>query len=150
MREPRAARRPEREPIDPTPIGSGLDPMGPTPPNRSWRDEVIGASGLNVLAGIWLIIAPFVLGFTAHTHSEWNTIIVGILVATIAAIRIWGGRGASWLSWINAGLALWLIVSPWIYGNSDVSAILWNDIIVGVVVLVLSAWSALAQETLAR
>ena len=53
-------------------------------------------------------------------------------------------------SFVAASSDSWLIVSPWIYGNSDVSAILWNDIIVGVVVLVLSAWSALAQETLAR
>ena len=127
-----------------------METRTPLDPRDNRMGQVVVASGINLILGLWLIIAPFVLGFTAHTHSEWNTIIVGILVATIAAIRIWGGRGASWLSWINAGLALWLIVSPWIYGNSDVSAILWNDIIVGVVVLVLSAWSALAQETLAR
>ena len=127
-----------------------METRTPLDPRDNRMGQVVVASGINLILGLWLIIAPFVLGFTAHTHSEWNTIIVGILVATIAAIRIWGGRGASWLSWINAGLALWLIVSPWIYGNSDISAILWNDIIVGVVVLVLSAWSALAQETLAR
>lgn len=127
-----------------------METRTPLDPRDNRMGQVVVASGINLILGLWLIIAPFVLGFTVHTHSEWNTIIVGILVATIAAIRIWGGRGASWLSWINAGLALWLIVSPWIYGNSDISAILWNDIIVGVVVLVLSAWSALAQETLAR
>ena len=127
-----------------------METRTPLDPRDNRMGQVVVASVINLILGLWLIIAPFVLGFTAHTHSEWNTIIVGILVATIAAIRIWGGRGASWLSWINAGLALWLIVSPWIYGNSDISAILWNDIIVGVVVLVLSAWSALAQETLAR
>ena len=127
-----------------------METRTPLDPRDNRMGQVVVASGINLILGLWLIIAPFVLGFTVHTHSEWNTIIVGILVATIAAIRIWGGRGASWLSWINAGLALWLIVSPWIYGNSDVSAIMWNDIIVGVVVLVLSAWSALAQETLAR
>jgi hypothetical protein len=30
---------------------------------RGWRGDVAAASGLNVLAGIWLIIAPFVLGY---------------------------------------------------------------------------------------
>ncbi|HET7035272.1 MAG TPA: SPW repeat protein [Thermomicrobiaceae bacterium] len=127
-----------------------METRTPLGPRADRMRQMVVASGINLILGLWLIIAPFVLGFSGQTHSEWNSVIIGILVATIAAIRIWGGRGASWLSWINAGLALWLIVSPWIYGNSDVTAILWNDIIVGAVILVLSVWSALAQETLSR
>jgi hypothetical protein len=112
--------------------------------------QVVLASGINLILGLWLIIAPFVLGCTSYRHSEWNSIVVGVIVAALAAIRIWGGRSASWLSWIIAALGLWMIVSPWIYSNSDVNAILWNDIIVGVIILVLGAWSALASEMFAR
>jgi hypothetical protein len=123
-----------------TPAGLPTDRMG----------QVVVASGINLILGLWLIIAPFVLGFSGYRHSEWNCIVVGVIVATLAAIRIWGGRAASWLSWINAALGLWLIVSPWIYNNSNVNAILWNDIIVGAIIVVLGAWSALATEMLAR
>lgn len=35
---------------------------------------------INLLIGVWLIIAPFVLGFTGHTGAMWNHIVVGIIV----------------------------------------------------------------------
>lgn len=41
---------------------------------------------INLVFGVWLIIAPFVLGFTDHTGSMWNHIIVGVI---IGADAIW-------------------------------------------------------------
>ena len=115
---------------------------------RGNMGQVVIASGINLILGLWLIIAPFVLGFAAANRgSEWNNIAVGMIVAIIAAIRIWGGRSAGWLSWVNVALGLWLIISPWIYGNSGVASILWDDIIVGAIIVVLGAWSALATES---
>ncbi|GMQ75207.1 MAG: SPW repeat protein [Gammaproteobacteria bacterium] len=35
---------------------------------------------LNLAIGIWLIIAPFTLGFTDQTAVTWNQIIVGLIV----------------------------------------------------------------------
>lgn len=46
-------------------------------PSQQW------ASFLNGVAGIWLIIAPFIIGFQ-HSVSYWNSIIVGIIIAWIA------------------------------------------------------------------
>lgn len=58
-------------------------------PSQQW------ASFLNGVAGIWLIIAPFIIGFQ-HSVAYWNSIIVGIIVAWIAfsnsAIRYGGHR----------------------------------------------------------
>lgn len=36
-----------------------------------------------VLAGIWLIIAPFVLGYSETSASLWNDIILGIVIAVV-------------------------------------------------------------------
>jgi len=35
----------------------------------------------NLILGLWLIIAPFVLSFTTLTGPTWNQIIVGILIS---------------------------------------------------------------------
>ncbi len=35
---------------------------------------------VNLFVGIWLILAPFVLGFTDQPGPMWNQIIVGLLV----------------------------------------------------------------------
>ena len=42
-----------------------------------------GWSWINALLGIWLIISPFVLGFT-HGSVLWNNVILGIIVAALA------------------------------------------------------------------
>jgi hypothetical protein len=39
----------------------------------------------NLIFGVWLIIAPFVLGFTPDATATINSIVVGILVAVFSA-----------------------------------------------------------------
>ncbi len=41
---------------------------------------------LNVILGIWLIVAPFVMGYAGIVAGLWNAVIVGTLVA---ALSLW-------------------------------------------------------------
>lgn len=102
------------------------------------------ASGINLVLGIWLILAPFILRYVVSS-SVANDVTVGIIIAILAAIRIFGAYGAAWVSWLNAALGLWLIIAPFVllYGSS---AALWNDIIIGIIVLCLGVWSAMASR----
>jgi len=43
-------------------------------------------SGLNFLAGIWFIIAPFVLAST--TPVKWNQVVLGIIVAGLVTLEL--------------------------------------------------------------
>jgi hypothetical protein len=74
----------------------------------------------------------------------WNDVIVGIIIALIAAGKLFRDRTIQLLSWINVVLGLWLIVSPFIFGNAGNTRVLYNEIIVGIVVVILAAWSALS------
>src|ERR1051326_7079732 len=53
---------------------------------RASGDERACWSWSNVVLGIWLIISPFVLGFSV-TGAVWHNIIFGIIVATLAWAR---------------------------------------------------------------
>jgi hypothetical protein len=118
------------------------------PPHRSdWRSEVAGASGLNIIAGIWLIISPWVLGFQSG-DSYWNPIVFGAIVGVLALIKGAGAYEESWLSWINALIGIWLFVSGWWLASSGQAQ--WNDWILGVVVFVLAVVSATASESRPR
>jgi hypothetical protein len=44
---------------------------------------------INLVLGIWVAISAWVVGFTSHATMAWVSTIVGILVAIIAAVRIW-------------------------------------------------------------
>ncbi len=40
---------------------------------------------INAVLGLWLIIAPFVLTYSSVASAMWNDIIVGVIVAILAA-----------------------------------------------------------------
>lgn len=114
------------------------------------RDPMMGqlrtASGLNVLAGIWLIIAAWILGYAGHHTPQWNDVVLGVIVGILALIRFLGAWRASVLSWINVILGIWLIISPWVLGYSDIHAAAWNNVIVGIAVILLGWWSAMTTQ----
>jgi hypothetical protein len=108
-----------------------------------WRSTVATVSGLNVLAGIWLIIAPFVLGYGGG-DPYWNDIVFGAITAVIAFVRFAGAYRASWLSWVNALIGVWIFVSAFWLDNTGTAGI--NDIILGAIVFVLAIASATATD----
>ena len=113
---------------------------------QRYRRQIITASGIDVLVGIWLAAAPFVLSYGERAAS-WNSVLVGGIVATLAATRVLGAYRAAFLSWINVGLGIWLIISPWLLGGGgdDGGAIFWNNVIGGIVVATCASWSALSS-----
>src|SRR5437868_10961080 len=113
--------------------------------NLTKRSDDAGppTSTLNVLAGIWLIVSPWVLGFAGLGIPFWDTLLVGVAVAGLALIRL-RTPGATGLSWINVFVAIWLIISPFVLGFTIASAAMSNAIFLGILV---SMFSALALAT---
>jgi hypothetical protein len=108
------------------------------------------ASFLNMLAGAWLIISPFVLDFRLVPVPMWNTLIAGVIVAASAAARAYLPHRAVGLSWLDVVLGIWLIVSPFALGYTRISAAMGNAIILGVVVALLGLWSAVMTPPVSR
>lgn len=144
--------------------------MNATYPNGTYSVAAVrGASGLNIILGIWLIISPWVLGYSGLPWPLWNNIICGILIALLAAARVWSPGTGPGVSWINALIGVWLIVCSFIWAYGPAAAVPpaatgaaapamapvaqaainahWNDIVVGAIVLILGAWSAMAGRT---
>jgi hypothetical protein len=101
-------------------------------------------SGLVALAGLWEVLSPFILGYSATLAALWNAIIAGVVLIILGvwtALNEEPGLDKT-LEWVNAVVGVWLVVSPFALGYSAVAAAVWNDIIVGAVVIVLAAWAA--------
>jgi hypothetical protein len=103
-------------------------------------------STLNVLAGIWLIISTWVVASAGMQAVRWDTLLVGIAVLVLAAIRL-GTRGTTGLSWINFLLGIWLILSPFVLGFTAAAGAMTNAIILGILVAIFGLWAALATQT---
>lgn len=107
----------------------------------------MSASGLNVLAGLWLIIAPFVLGY-GNGDPYWNDIVSGAIVAVFAFARVAGAHRASWLSYLNMLIGAWIFASAFWLDSTGRAA--WNDVILGVIVFVLALATASASDEAKR
>lgn len=103
-------------------------------------DQIRIASGLNCLVGLYVLVSAWIGG--ANSGNQLNGIILGAVVSILAATRFFSGMGP-WASWINAIVGALFIISPWVYGYAG-EAWMWNSIVVGIVMVVLGVWSALA------
>jgi SPW repeat len=108
------------------------------------RGQVNLDSGTNLLAGLWLVVAPFVLNYSGVANAVWDDVVIGIVVATLAAVRVSGAYRQAWMSWTNATLGAWLIVAPWALSYSATHSAAANDVIVGAIVLTFGTFSATA------
>lgn len=105
------------------------------------------ASGLNVVLGIWLVIAPLVIYF-ASPAALWNEVIVGVILFGLALSRTSALR-ITWPSWVNLVLGAWLILAPFVLGGNNTSAI-WAQVVSGIVIGILALWSLLATRSALR
>lgn len=100
----------------------------------AWEDWV------NVFLGAWIFVIPWSVSHSlpnlAMSGAMWNFWIVGAVVVISAALALSDIK--PWEEWTNLTAGVWLILSPWILGYANQSGLLWNSVIVGLAVSVLS------------
>lgn len=104
--------------------------------------QLYGPIAMHIIAGTWLILSPFVLGFSAFGAPTWNAIVVGALLAISAAGAWIQPQTQGRLAWMSFVTGIWLVFSPFVLGYAALSTPLWNSVATGVLVLVLAAGSA--------
>jgi hypothetical protein len=96
-------------------------------------------SAINFLVGLWLAVSPYVLHY-ATSQAKWQQTVIGALIAIFAAVRFFAPQ-ERWASWLNVIGAAWLVIAPYVTGYRS-SAAYWNEVVFGIVVLVLALWNA--------
>jgi hypothetical protein len=139
--------RPERAHVDDA-VEEGVPEGAPAPTpeptvRHDWRLDVVGASGVNVLVGLWLIVSPVVLDYSPADHA-WNPMVFGAIVALIAFVRVFGAHREAWLSLINMLIGGWVFASGFLL--AETSQARWNSWVFGAAVVVLALISATASE----
>lgn len=81
---------------------------------------------LSCLAGIWLIIAPFVLDYET-TRATVNSVIVGVLAIIVSALAAMTYSTIPNVA--HAVVGIWMIVAPWAlsYGDAGERVDAWNS-----------------------
>jgi hypothetical protein len=103
--------------------------------------QVRTADSLNILTGIWLIIAPALIGF-GSTGMKWSTIITGLVIGILEATQEVTLR-TTWQSWISMVAGLWAIVAPFVFSGTTTGAA-WASVVGGILAIIFGAWSVSA------
>ena len=100
-------------------------------------------SGVIALGGVWLVVAPFL--FEMFAANFWNDILVGLALVALGGYNYYRRSneelGSTAAAALAALLGLWLVVAPFVFGVTSVVGF-WSDIIVGLLALLLGAYSA--------
>lgn len=102
------------------------------------------ASWINVILGIWLIIAPWVLGFAGSSpDAVWNSVIFGIAVLILAILGATTASAAP--CWWNIVLGIWLIISPYVLRFDGMPRAEPNTMAFGVIIGILALIAGLSK-----
>lgn len=114
------------------------------------RNELTAINGLNVLLGLLLFVAPWMIGFQALPDAvSWNAWISGLVLAVLALAAI--AALQEWEEWISLVVGVWIAISPWILGFAGSNDVLWTHLGIGLVAVVLAGvelWLTLRTPTL--
>jgi hypothetical protein len=105
---------------------------------KHWQDPV------SALLGVWLIVAPWLLGFQSDSTVMSNHVVVGIALTAVALGAVFLPQ--AWEEWTEVALGVWLAVSPWVLKFTTLEAARTNAVLVGVAVLVLALWVLLSDK----
>lgn len=98
-----------------------------------------GARYVNIVLGSWLFLSAFL--WTHYDASFTNTWMLGVLITAVAL----GALAAPALRWLNTALGAWLIFST-LFAWPATMGTVWNNVIVGIIVLMLSFIDRRAQR----
>jgi len=96
-------------------------------------------SATSALLGLWLILAPSVLGIPSGPFA-WSGAISGVLIVISSIIRF-RSRHTPALSWSNAIVGAWVVMSPWVFTYLTADFRTWSYVLVGGVVAVIAILS---------
>jgi hypothetical protein len=103
-------------------------------------------SAVVLLAGLWLLASPWILGEVPNVQPGVLSVVVsGLLIALLAAGNLWatvGSRGSRVLGWIIAALGAWVTAAPFVFGYAGNTPWTWSSVISGVIVAALGVVDA--------
>ncbi|MEU4464186.1 SPW repeat protein [Streptomyces sp. NPDC024017] len=100
--------------------------------------DVALVDGPVFLLGLYCAASPWIVHYTTSqpalvAHNLIMGIAIGLLALgfTRAPERMYG------LSWAMCALGVWLVISPWVVGESPDAGVVWNNIIIGALAVIL-------------
>jgi len=94
---------------------------------------------INILLGAWLIVAPFILGYSGSPAESAVDIAVGVVIISCSWWILAAMRGRVGASAIQILGGLWLMAAPFYFHYVKMSRVFANDLIAGLLIAIVGA-----------
>ncbi|WP_328869162.1 SPW repeat protein [Streptomyces sp. NBC_00287] len=95
------------------------------------------------LLGLYCAVSPWILHYTtSQPDLVPHNLVIGIAIGLLALGFTRAPERMYGLSWAFCGLGVWMIVSPWIVGDSPDAGVVLNNIIIGGLAVILGLMCA--------
>jgi len=108
---------------------------------KHWQDPV------NAMVGVWLVLSPWILGFSNVVVAAASTAAVGVLLvaSSVGAMQF----AQAWEEWLDVILGVALMLLPAVFGFDGVFPALQNALVSGALVTFLALWVLASDDVLA-
>lgn len=94
--------------------------------------------GLTLMAGLYVAMSPWIVGFDTMSTLRVNDLITGLAVALLALGFASAFGRTHGMAWTTPLLGVWVIVAPWVIsGVTTSTGIILSNVISGAVVVLL-------------
>lgn len=99
---------------------------------------------ITLLVGALLVITPFMIAVVAPDGTSTlpllaNFVACGVAAIVLAFVTLFAFR--QWEEWLEIGLGLWLIASPWVLGFTYANPAIWAAVLGGAVIVAMGVWT---------
>ncbi|HVX28841.1 MAG TPA: SPW repeat protein [Nitrolancea sp.] len=100
---------------------------------------------ISLILGLWLILGSFIGGF-GSIASKTSDVILGFFLAFLSIQVSIPTEDTRWMFLMNGLIGITAIAAPWIFDYSDIGTATTNNIIVGILIVLVSAWGYLTAQ----
>ena len=94
---------------------------------------------LGIVLGAWMLVSPWVVGFSDHNAATMNALIMGSILVLEELLELNVHEMAE--EWIDLVAGLWLLASPFALGFASLTAAAASTMVVGVLTVLFAVWA---------
>jgi hypothetical protein len=120
--------------------------LNQTPPAAEDVGGLRWTHWVNLIDGILLFIAPWVLGYSVlNSTAYYDALVLGALIAIFAIIGLAAHTAGTWIQWVVGILGILSFISPWVLGYANLMPAFWANIILGAIAVIFAAIGLFAR-----
>jgi hypothetical protein len=94
----------------------------------------------NMILGLALMFAPFVLNYNTNPLALWGSIAVGAVIAIASGYKAYTKAADRWEDWVDIIAGVIAILLPFLFSFSMLATALWTCVVLGVIVVAVAGY----------